>query len=137
MSLIIEDYIINADNTDVLKGPSRLVSMPYDGIVVLEASALRCVGNIGATPQTKRNFALLQVNLPDSQVPLMNITVPANGYDTENCVLHDDTKLHLEFPMLVGAHLLVSVEMIKDDDNDPDNALYLHFTATEDDAEPI
>ena len=67
---IQETYLISADNSDVLKTPSRLSSIPYGGKLTVEVSA---------SALTSANQLKLTVVTPDGDIPLDGVMIPAGS----------------------------------------------------------
>lgn len=99
MAVIVESYFLAASNTDILAAPSRLASIPEDGVLVMEASATDCDGT---------NYGELTVQPPGSEIPLDTVIIPQNGFSTADAVIHDDTAFVLQIPVEAGGHVLVS-----------------------------
>ena len=68
--MIVETYMLTADNTDILKAPSRLAAIPENGTLVIEAAADVC----DAT-----NNGRITMRAADGEVPLENCHGPACG----------------------------------------------------------
>lgn len=100
--IIIESFVITADDADVLKAPSRLASIPEEGTLALEVSC---------TKSEAANHAELTVTLPDGENPVEGVRIPANGYNDGDDVLHDDTEFSLQFPAFQGGHFGVQVDV--------------------------
>ena len=96
---IQETYLLTGSDTDILKAPSRLTSVPDNGLLVIEASSTHC---------DNANQGKLTVTTPDSEIPVDNQLIPANGYDSGGGILNDNSKEVIEVPVGQGGHVLVS-----------------------------
>jgi len=99
--MIQEVHAFSATNTDILKAPSRLAAIPYNGVLTFEISAHVC---------TATNHVDLTIQLPDGDVPVDGQIVPENGYDASNWVLHNATMLVYSFEANQGGHFLISMQ---------------------------
>lgn len=93
--------VLEATEADFLNG-TILQSIPTDGVLTVECSANVAVAAAHAD---------LRIQLPDGHVPIGNQVVPANGYDTTNGVLHDDTEVLYTFDANEGGHFSISVTL--------------------------
>jgi len=100
--MIIESYQTSADNTDLLKAPSRLAAIPENGTLTLEVSA---------TAGTAANNAKVTVRTAEGDVPIREVLIPANGYDTTNSVLHGSTEWVVAMPVQQGQHVQIEVDV--------------------------
>lgn len=100
MNPITETFLISATNNDVLEAPSRLAAIPYNGTLTLEMAATVC---------TSTNNMAVTIQLPSGEVPMDGQVVPANGYDTTNEVLHNDSETVFTFPASQGGHFTIDV----------------------------
>lgn len=96
--MIVETYLLTADNTDVLAAPSRLTSIPYNGTLIVE---MQSSANDGTN-----NFEVT-IQLPDGSTPLENVLVPAG---VTSGGLNMDDKYQVAFPVREGGHVLVSAD---------------------------
>ena len=101
MTVIVETFRITSSNSDVLKAPSRLAAIPFGGILTLELSATKC---------DSTDYYKFTLQLPDGEVPIDGVHIPANGYSTDQHVLHDETLMMAQFPAYQGGHFLLDVE---------------------------
>lgn len=100
--LIKETYAITADDTDVLAAPSRLAAIPFNGVLTLEVSA---------TVSNASNNAKLTIERPDGEVPVSDQLLPANGYDTSNDLINEETKMAFKFDASQGGHFRVALDV--------------------------
>ena len=100
MPQIIETFQNNVGDSDLLKAPGRLTSIPFNGRLIIEASCTVC---------DESNNATISIQVPDSEIPFENHLIPANGYDSSNSVLHDNTDLQFEYPAFQGGHFGVKM----------------------------
>lgn len=96
---ITETFLLSANNTDVLKAPSRLSTAPRGAILVLECSAL----NASAT-----NNGKISVTTPEGDLLVSEQIIPANGMSTTESVLDERTKMTAIIPVPQGGHVLVA-----------------------------
>lgn len=99
MPFIKENFQLAATDADVLAAPSRLTSIPADGVLTIEVSA---------TDSELTNFGQLTIQLPGGETPVENLIVPGNGFSTADNVLHDDTALQFQFSVSQGGHVGIS-----------------------------
>lgn len=99
---IIEVFEGAADDNNIMAAPSRLNSIPYAGSLVLEMSC---------TQSDASNYVEVTVQMPNGEVPMEGVRVPANGYDTADDVLHNDTEFTLALPAPQGGHFNVDVNV--------------------------
>lgn len=100
MNPITETFLISATNNDVLEAPSRLAAIPYNGTLTIEMSATVC---------SQTNNMAVTIQLPSGEVPMDGQIVPANGYDQDDEVLHNDTETVFSFPASQGGHFTIDV----------------------------
>jgi len=93
---IIESDIESATNTDILQG-TRLQTVPSNGVLSVEVSS-----DLGTAAA---NFTA-SLQLPDGQVPMTNVRVPASGVVGG---LDDRDKLGVAFEIGQGGHPVFSV----------------------------
>lgn len=103
MPTIQEAYILNTDNSDILKSPSRLAGMPYDGEMLVEATAQEC---------NAQNYWAFTIQEPTAQNPLEDVIIPANGYSTTDNVLHNETEFTYQTIGLTGGHLTLGAQKV-------------------------
>jgi hypothetical protein len=94
--MIAEFYRLEATNTDVLKAPSRLAAIPYNGTLILEMQAQQSDGT---------NQFTVTVQLPDGSTPIENMIIPDGATDG---ALNADDKYTIAVPATAGGHILVS-----------------------------
>lgn len=101
MSVITEVYRLTATTSDILKAPSRLSAIPFDGELTIEVSATDCDAS---------NNATLTVQLPSGEVPMDDQEIPASWGDGTStaAMLHDDTETVLIFDASQGGHFNLS-----------------------------
>lgn len=98
MPTIKETYLLTGTNSDVLKSPSRLESMPATGTVTIEVSATEC----NAT-----NSGQLEISTADGQTPVQTAFgyIPANGDSTSDATLNNETEQVWSIAVEQGGHL--------------------------------
>lgn len=101
MPMISETYWITQDNNDVLKAPSRLAAIPFNGVLTIEVSTNNA---------HDANHADISIQLPDGDVPVDGQMIPANGYDDTEGVLHNETMLVYQFEAGQGGHFLIGID---------------------------
>lgn len=94
--MIAETYRLAATDTDVLAAPSRLSSLPYDGVLVIEMQA---------TVNDGTNQFAVTLQLPDGSTPLDNVIIPDGAIDG---ALNDNDKYTIAVPASAGGHVLLS-----------------------------
>lgn len=90
--IIQETFILGADSEDVLKAPSRLAAIPFNGTLVIE---------ISTSAATTANNGSLTIQLPDGEVPVDHVVIPA--VQTSGS-LDDRDKTMYVFPARQGGH---------------------------------
>lgn len=96
--MIVETYLLSADDTDVLAAPSRLAAIPYTGTLICEFQA---ADNDGT------NYWELTVQLPDGSTPVDAVRIPKGV--TTGCWNTND-KYSLAFKVSQGGHVLVALD---------------------------
>ena len=99
MPFIKETFQLAATDADVLAAPSRLTSIPADGVLTIECSA---------TQGNPTNNGQLTIQLPGGDTPVENVIIPQNGFSTSDSVIHDDTALQFQFSVAQGGHVGIS-----------------------------
>lgn len=103
MGIITETFVSSSDNTDVLKAPSRLNSIPEYGTLILEFSANTHDGS---------NAVAHSIQLPDGSEPVDDQEIPANGFDNARDILHNESEVMYQFEGIEeGAHVLVAIDV--------------------------
>lgn len=103
MGLIKESFFLQATDADVLSAPSRLAAIPASGLLSIEATTILSDGI---------NLGRLTLQLPDGDVPFEDFTIPANGFNITQSVMHSDTQLVFQFQVGQGGHVLLAYEEI-------------------------
>lgn len=99
---IEENFLLSADNTDVLKTPSRLASIPRMGGLLLEMSA---------SDLTSANQGKVTLQTPDGDTPAQGVLIPYNGLETGKGILNAYTKKVYGFRVQQGGHFIVNVDV--------------------------
>lgn len=94
--MIVEYYRIDATDTDVLASPSRLASIPYNGVLYVEMQSQHNDGT---------NFFDVTIQLPDGSTPLDDVTIPAGATDT---AINMNDKYQVSFPVQQGGHVTIA-----------------------------
>lgn len=94
--MIVETYMIQATNTDILSTPSRLAAIPYTGTLIMEFQASDNDGT--------NNF-VLTVQLPDGSVPLDGVQAPQGVTDG---AWNRNDKFTVAFQVVKGGHVIVA-----------------------------
>ena len=104
---IIETYQITGagSHTDILKAPSRLAAIPYNGSLTLEFSS---------TNLDMANSANLVIQLPSGEVPIDQQAILANGYSETDDVIHNSTSEVYTFTATQGGHFLIDIGITGD-----------------------
>lgn len=100
--IISETYAGAADDADLLKAPSRLQVIPFNGRMSLEISATKC---------DETDFVQLTIQQPDGEVPIEDARVPANGYSDSSDVLHNDTETIFQIDVIEQGHLIIKLDV--------------------------
>ncbi len=114
--VIKEAFQFTATNADILAAPSRLAAIPRNGLLVVEVSTTDCDGT---------NFGQLTIQMPDGDIPLEDVIIPANGFSVGDNILHEDTKLMVSLAATQGGHVGVAYT-----ENGAVAAAYFMFTLT-------
>lgn len=97
--MIVEYYQLTADNTDVLAaGTSRLASIPYNGMLILEFQA---------DVNDASNYWQATIQLPDGSTPLDATRIP-EGANAGS--LNANDKYQVNFPVAQGGHVTVNCD---------------------------
>lgn len=99
MNMIYESFLVSATNTDLLS-TGRLNSIPYRGKLTL-----RFQSDLGTAAA---NY-VLTLQLPNGDVPVDGMQVPAGQGSAVIGVLDTRTLLSFTFPALNGGHFVVSL----------------------------
>lgn len=99
MAIIKESYLLTASNTDIMAAPSRLASIPSDGILTIEFSA---------TDNDGTNYGTMTLQTPGGDTPFENLVIPQNGFSTADGVIHDDTDIQYQMEVSQGGHVTLS-----------------------------
>ncbi len=99
--MILESTNIIATNTDVLASPSRLNSIPRNGLL-----RIRLLADLG---NAANNF-VLTLQEPDGNVPVeaQRVQASSSGLDM---VMDDRELMEFKFNAIQGAHFVVSLTM--------------------------
>lgn len=97
--IIKESYLLTASNTDILAAPSRLASIPADGVMTIEVSS---------TDNDGTNYGQLTLQTPGGDTPFENLVIPQNGFSTADGVIHDDTAIVFQLEVDQGGHVTLS-----------------------------
>jgi len=95
--LIKESFQLNGTDNDILAAPSRLAAIPANGVLTVECSC---------TDSDTVNFGQLTVQLPDGDIPLDLVAIPASGNTTDG-MLDTNTEMVVSFPVKQGGHVLL------------------------------
>lgn len=97
--IIKESYLLTASNTDIMAAPSRLASIPSDGVLTIEVSS---------TDNDGTNYGTVTLQTPSGDTPFENLVIPASGYSTADGVIHDDTAIQFQMDVQQGGHVTLS-----------------------------
>jgi hypothetical protein len=100
--IIKESFLLAATNADILAAPSRLASLPADGVMQIEVSATDC---------DAVNYGTLTLQPPDGLAPFEDLHVPFNGFATADAVMHTSTELMVELECRAGGHVGLAYTM--------------------------
>lgn len=94
--MIVETFLLSASDTDLLASPSRLASIPYQGILHLEFQAQH---------NDASNYFEVTVQLPDGSTPLDGVR-PPKGVTAGG--INGNDKYQVSFPVTQGGHVTVA-----------------------------